>query len=304
MLRKKWLAIFLVLCITTAAVLAVFFAQRDVFHFADSHKNTPLDEITARHKLAPLEKIRGKFSFIVIGDNKDGYDIYSVLIKQAMEKKPDFIINTGDQIRHTGDLSGWKRFWELSTPVTVPYFITAGNHDEHHVKSAKMFREQAGMGTSKSYYSFSVDDALFIVLDSEIEGQKEEIEDEQYLWLRNLLDGSTNKHKFVVVHRPLYPDKGTGHHEGYSLDKFPKMRDRLQNLFVKNGVTAVFEGHVHLYSRKTINGVMHIITGGGGAQLYSDEKHGGFYHYIYVTVDGDKVVGEVVDINGMVRDRF
>ena len=49
---------------------------------------------------------------------------------------------------------------------------------------------------------------------------------------------------------------------------------------------------------------MHVITGGGGAMLYAGEEEGGFYHFILVTVDGDKVKGEVIDIKGKVRDAF
>ena len=66
----------------------------------------------------------------------------------------------------------------------------------------------------------------------------------------------------------------------------------------------VFTGHDHLYLRKTVDGIPHIIAGGGGAPLYANEKDGGFYHFIVVTVDGDKVSAEVIDIKGKVRDKF
>ena len=66
----------------------------------------------------------------------------------------------------------------------------------------------------------------------------------------------------------------------------------------------VFLGHEHLYLRKTIDGIPHIIVGGGGAPLYAKDEDGGFHHYVLVTVDGDKVAGEVVDVNGKIRDRF
>jgi hypothetical protein len=73
---------------------------------------------------------------------------------------------------------------------------------------------------------------------------------------------------------------------------------------MRSKVDAVFAGHEHYYQRKVIDGVMQIITGGGGAPLYDREEDGGFYHFTRVTVDGDKVSGEVVDIDGKVRDRF
>jgi len=44
--------------------------------------------------------------------------------------------------------------------------------------------------------------------------------------------------------------------------------------------------------------------GGGGGPLYAKDEDGGFHHYALVTVDGDKVNGEVMDVNGKIRDTF
>jgi carbamate kinase len=53
-----------------------------------------------------------------------------------------------------------------------------------------------------------------------------------------------------------------------------------------------------------VDGVVHVISGGGGAPVYDREENGGFFHFVRVTVDGDKISAEVIDINGKVRDRF
>jgi hypothetical protein len=148
------------------------------------------------------------------------------------------------------------------------------------------------------------DDALFVILDSNIPGQERKITDGQYKWLEQVLAAAGYEHKFVFVHHPLYPEKGKGHYYEESLDKYPADRDRLEALFAKYKVNIVFVGHEHLYLRKLMDGVMQIITGGGGAPLYTGEKEGGFYHFILVTVDGSKVTGKVIDINGKVRDTF
>ena len=73
---------------------------------------------------------------------------------------------------------------------------------------------------------------------------------------------------------------------------------------MKQKVDFVFSGHEHLYLRQVVDGINHVISGGGGAPLYADDKDGGFYHFVLVTVHGDRVIGEVVDINGTVRDSF
>lgn len=259
---------------------------------------------TTQKKIALLKKTEGAFSFVVLGDNRSGDDRYAKLISSAMERRPHFIINTGDQIPHPGDLDDWEKFWKLSAPVTVPYFLTVGNHDVKNAKSENIYRQQVALPGNELYYSFRVGASLFIVLDTYLTGEQKKIVGEQYRWLEEVLSKAKAKHIFVFLHHPLFPDMQRGHHYGSSLDKYPAERDRLQSLFLTYKVDIVFTGHEHLYLRKEVGGITHIITGGGGAPLYAREKHGGFHHFIQVTVDGDTVRGAVVDIHDTIRDRF
>ena len=261
-------------------------------------------------KLAAIEKLPPKFSFVVLGDNRAGDPacdaVYQKVIAQALARKPDFIVNTGDQIDKPGNLEHWKRFRELSQDVTVPYFLTVGNHDAHVdvAGSEETYKEQVDLPGKELYYSFVAGNALFVVLDSYLKGEDRRITGEQYAWLEQVLAASKQRHTFIVVHHPLFPEKGKGKHHGNSLDRHPGDRDRLHTLFRKYGVTMVFNGHEHLYLRKDVDGIPYVTAGGGGAPLYADDLNGGFFHYIYLTVDGGKVSGEVVDVTGKVRDRF
>ncbi len=282
---------FIALIILVLAVAGMVFASQDQ---------------QIQQKLAVLEKIHGKFTFIVLGDNRSGDEIYRKLIALAMERKPDLIMNTGDVIATPGSIDDWAKFWEMSRPVTVPYFLAVGNHDMHPkvTGSEKIYKEQVDLPGNELFYSFNTGNSLFIVLDTCIGGQEKKVTGEQYKWLEGVLAGSTQRHKFVFLHHPLYPEKGRGKHHGNSLDRYPTERDALQALFVRYKVDAVFAGHEHYYLRKAINGVTHVITGGGGAPVYGKEEDGGFYHFVRVTVDRDNVSGEVVDSNGKIRDRF
>ncbi len=259
-----------------------------------------------QHKLAALEKIQGKFTFVVLGDNRSGDDIYRKIVALVMDRRPDFIVNTGDVIKTPGNKQEWTRFWELSKPITVPYFLAVGNHDAHPKVplSEKTYREEVDLPGNELYYSFVAGNSLFIVLDSFMHDQEKKIAGEQLKWLESLLSNSQQKHKFVFLHHPLYTDLGKGHHTADSLDKYPETRDRLEALLAKYRVTAVFAGHEHYYEKRMVDGFLHIITGGGGAPMYDKEEYGGFNHFVQVTVDGDKVSGEVVDVTGKVRDRF
>jgi len=259
-----------------------------------------------QQKLAVLEAIQGKFTFIVLGDNRSGDDIYRKLISQAMARTPAFIVNTGDLIATPGSKEDWTRFWEMSKPISVPYFLTVGNHDANPkvLGSEKIYKEQVDLPGNELYYSFVAGNSLFVVLDSCLDDQEKKITGEQYTWLEKVLASSEKRHKFVFLHHPLYTDPGTGHHAGDSLDKHPVDRDRLEALLVKYKVEAVFTGHEHMYQRKTVDNITHVITGGGGAPLYMKDENGGFNHYILVTVDNGKASAEVIDISGKIRDRF
>jgi 3',5'-cyclic AMP phosphodiesterase CpdA len=257
-------------------------------------------------KLAVLEKIQGKFSFIVMGDNRSGDDIYRKIVSLAMGRSPDFVVNTGDMIVTPGNKREWAKFWEMSKPIKVPYFLTVGNHDAYSEmpQSEKIYKQEVDLPGNELYYSFLAGNSLVIVLDSSLDDQEKKITGEQFKWLETVLENSTQKHKFVFLHHPLFTDLGKGHHAHDSMDKYPESRDRLEALWEKYKVDAVFSGHEHYYEKRTINGVLHIITGGGGAPIYDSEEYGGFNHFVQVTVDGDKVRGEVVDVNGKIRDTF
>lgn len=259
-----------------------------------------------KQKLASLEKIPGKFSFVVVGDNRSGDDIYKKIVSMIVERNPAFVMNTGDMIPNPGELKGWEKFWEMSSPIKVAYFLTVGNHDAHPKVpfSERTYKEQVDQPGNELYYSFTAGNALFVVLDSYLDDQEKRIMGEQYKWLEQTLTKSDKKHKFVFLHHPLYTEQGKGHHAGDSLDKFPSERDKLESLFVRTHVDAVFAGHEHFYQRKTVDKIAHVITGGGGAPLYGKDDEGGFYHFIMVTVDADTVSAEVIDINGKSRDTF
>jgi 3',5'-cyclic AMP phosphodiesterase CpdA len=249
--------------------------------------------------LEELQKINGKFTFAVIGDTRLGEGIYEKLLTMVMGYKPAFVINLGDVIRRPGSNPDWKRFKELSSPITVPYFLAVGNHDVVDEESERIFREQVSLPGNGLYYSFSAGNSLIVVLDSNLTGHPREISDAQLDWLSDVLKVSDKQHKFVFLHHPIYSESL------YRTLAGPrKARKRLLDLLKSNQVDAVFAGHLHLYQRKVYDGLTQITSGGGGAPLIAEDEKGGFFHFILVTVEGDSASCEVIDQEGKVRDRF
>ncbi|MFH0798920.1 MAG: metallophosphoesterase [Pseudomonadota bacterium] len=253
-----------------------------------------------KETLARLSAVRGPFMFTAMGDNRSGDRVYKKIMDRLEARKPLFVINTGDIIPNPGNRDEWSHFWELSKPITAPYFLTAGNHDIDDAKSEKIWQEEVDLPGNELYYSFAVGKNLFVVLDSVEPKDDRKIAGKQFEWLRGVLDPGRYEHQFVFLHHPLFvPEHLT--HSGESLDRYPEDRDRLHDLFVAKKVTAVFAGHVHTFNHIEKDGVAYIITGGAGAPLYGRES---FNNLMFVDVDGPRIEAKVIDRDGVMRDEF
>lgn len=255
-------------------------------------------------QLAHLDTIKRPLAFAVLGDSRSGEDIYQRLIAQALRRRPDFLVNVGDMVNSLEDKANRTYLGGIQRAIPVPYFLTPGNHEISREGDEQLYRDLVHLPGNELYYSFEAGNSLFVVLDSEVYGETKKIAGTQYEWLDKTLSRSRHRFRFVFVHRPLFSEPGRGRHFGESLDKHPGERDRLQELFVKHKVTMVFSGHEHLYLRKSFDGIPHITTGGGGSPLYADEQSGGFHHFVLISVEDGRVRGEVIDLEGRVRDSF
>lgn len=254
---------------------------------------------------ASLAGVKAPFTFAVIGDNRgSGEEIYGRLMEEIAGGKPALVIHTGDTVKESDEDSEWREFVELSRPLKAPYFIVPGNHEMDEHGAGELFRERVRQPGNELYYSVTAGGALFIVLNSEEPGSESRITGAQYNWLEGVLKNSKERFRFAFMHRPMYPAKGVGRHYKDSMNKYPKDRDRLERLFEKYGVNAVFCGHEHLYMKRKVGNIYHVVTGGGGAPLYEKPENGGFHHYIKVKVNKGSAEVRVVGIDGGIRDSF
>lgn len=252
---------------------------------------------TSAQVLAPV------FSFAVFGDTQPASenggqpDVFRSILKRMNDFNPAFAVSTGDRIYGSSSLAQVQaQYQDFTTlvksilPCTV--YQAIGNHEIQSNKTNEDFfaKEMGG-----PYYSFDRGDSHFIVLDSEYIGQAARITGEQLEWLKQDLHKSRSaRHKFVFLHRPLYPVDG---HMGECMDMYPKDRDALHSLFVRNRITAVFSGHEHLFNRQKRNGVTYIISGGGGGFVFpSIDGKGDYHHFVVVSIAGDKVEMTLVKI--------
>ena len=167
------------------------------------------------------------------------------------------------------NLAIWGTYWrKYYYPNPSPNSFYSGNTDY----------EPYGIGNPENYYAWTWGDALFVVLDvyryQNINSDKPQNWDwslgiKQYTWLRNTLENSTAKYKFVFAHHIRGQGRGAitnaklfewGGFEAdgktFSFDKNrPGWGKPIHQLFKDNGVNIFFQGHDHLFAHEILDGV-------------------------------------------------
>ncbi len=180
----------------------------------------------------------------------------------------------------------------LNGPGLGPWNLPLGKS----ARAAATFRRAVGTQyPAMSFYSFDYGPAHFLVLDSNSYTTKHF--DSVVPWIERDLRDSSQQWKIVCFHAPAFHT---------SKEHFTEQKMRLiEPTFAKGGVDMVFAGHVHNYQRSkplrftpdppkrdrrgrvngeftnddsfdgakdtTPQGIIHVVSGGGGAKLYSPD---------------------------------
>ena len=257
------------------------------------------------------------FCFAVYGDNRSNVECHTRIAEAMAQKRPDIVLNVGDVVTNGNKYKEWGReFFEPAKRLfkNTPFYIAIGNHEGN----AHWFYDFVSYPEQENYYSFDYGNAHFTIVDSNKIAQDIDTSDlrpgsPQYKWLKKDLESSNSEWKFVFFHHPPYSSS-----PHFPEEACEKMRI-LSPLFEKYGVDIVFNGHVHNYERSyplknnkidMENGVIYVVTGGGGAQLYGlREKRSFFtaecaikYHYCLVKIVEKHLQMVVYDIDGKLLD--
>jgi hypothetical protein len=222
-----------------------------------------------------------RFTFFVLGDNRDGKPVFQKILRQINQKRPLFALDGGDLVSN-GERWEYLDFEDTIEQVNVPFLTALGNHDIRN-GGRRTYQELL----APDYYSFSFGNSHFIVLDSSSGG----LGDVQFRWLEENLNkaSAAGKNIFVFSHVPPF-DPWRGRNRAFSN---PNEQETFFDLMKRYRVTRVYASHIHSYFSGKRDGVTYVITGGAGAPLVSTKD---FFHYVEVTVDGNKVTEKVVKI--------
>lgn len=269
-------------------------------------------------RTAPLEE--RDFSFAATGDNRTQDAIFTALCQTlAREKRPEpeIVVHTGDLVADGREYEQWQKQFFTPAGAWLPgkaFFPVLGNHE----RDAHFYYDFFDLPGNESYYSFEYAGALFLMINScKPFGEGSE----QYQWIAKTLAGELGKKHswvFAAFHHPPY---SSGPHNRLGDDGRVKeqpardAQDALVPLFEKFGVSAVFNGHDHIYERSRRNSIYYIVAGGGGAPLYKrsetareqnpySEFFNPVYSYVLVSVFKNRLLFQAIDIDGNIFDAF
>lgn len=158
----------------------------------------------------------------------------------------------------------WRKFYY---PNPFPDGFYTGNNES----------ENFGMDKPENYYAWEWGDALFVVVDgwryytanAKPRNWEWTIGKTQYDWLKQTLETSTAKYKFVFTHHvlgetrggieiaPTFEWGGLDNTKNLFATNRPGWAMPIHQLMVKNKVNVLFQGHDHVYARESLDSLVY-----------------------------------------------
>ena len=258
----------------------------------------------SKSEIIPLPNREGSLKFGVLGDFGTGdraqYQLAEQMAKLHERFPYELVILVGD------NMYGGERAEDFRSKFEVPYkplldagvkfYATLGNHDDPKERFYKPFNMNG-----EQYYTFKPSLAAnvrFFALDSNY------MDDKQVQWLDKQLAASGSDWKIAFFHHPPYSSGAT--HGSATV-----LRDKLEPLFVKYRVNAVFTGHEHFYERiEPQKGVAYFISGSSAKLREGDIERSpltavGFdqgYAFMLVEIEADSLSYQTITSAGKTID--
>jgi len=279
-LTGAWFSI----CLGAAGIALVIFLGANVWEHSRLEFPRNLGNTRAIGLLASGETGGNSTKFAVIGDIHNGTETFEAIAAHLREEhNVAFLVLLGDcaddpiQNLHIHFINEFAE-----TGLSIPTFVVAGNHDVAPGRFS--YPEFEGL-YGPANFAFMYHGDLFIGLG----GLHEQARlSETLLFLEKTLREKRSQAKkvFVFMHySPAPPD--------YVIAGWQDVMKKFQNMFEQYKVNYVFSGHYHRLVHTDVNGVVYLISGGGGAFLRNDRFQDiGLFHHITVIETSESEISE------------
>ena len=261
---------------------------------------------------APADAASAPFTFLIYGDNRSDDAAHAVVVRAMKQAPADFFVHTGDFVQSGGNARDWQSFFEVESPLLRDrcVFSCVGNHELYEDSAAaayaRYFGPSSGAASPKLYGTMRWSNARFFFLNAFDDWSRGEAR----AWLEKELASADVEPglvwRFVVLHHGAWSSGPHGSSPKLAAGGVPA-------LFAAHKIDLLVSGHDHVYERGEASGVRYIVSGGGGAPLYrqnkplaSTRKFEATYHFVEVAVaaEGVKLVAKRVDGSTVERTGF
>ena len=220
------------------------------------------NEISEIHKFY-VKSVSEELEFLVLADSQGmverDYDIFLKVFEESINKFPKagFVVHMGDFVDDGNNEVYWR--WVLNSKLWAENVVmpVSGNHESKLNSSAgrvgvensilrhfnfKPLPEQSVY--TGAYYSCTLGQVLFIVLNTNNMDGYSRLNQEQYSWALNTAKNSTAKWKIILTHKSPYSNGP--HHRERDTKEIGK---QVINLAYEAEIDLVIGGHDHVYTR-------------------------------------------------------
>ena len=198
------------------------------------------------------------FTFINVADSQGAtesdYNKYLTVLGQAEETFEDaeFITHLGDFVDDGNNESYWDWVLNNEEMQSLPVVPVAGNH-EARATDERLLNAIAAhynvdipeQDTSQGiYYSFTYENATFIVLNTNDINDSDQISEAQMTWARSVAQNAQTTWKILLTHKAPY-SKGPHYNDSDVI----QIRQQLDQLTADCDIDLVLSGHDHTYLR-------------------------------------------------------
>ena len=234
------------------------------------------------------------------------------LVAKIAEEQPDAVLLSGDvpwRGGETGDYADYRTETQPWRDAHLRIYPALGNHEFHGDEQRCLenwwsaFPELRG----RRWYSVQLSDTIYVL---NLDSNSSLLPDSpQIAWLRSQLASLPTTVRFVFfnLHHPPVVDvqpNGDASHNGRPNER--ALAEFLAGASAESRARfIVAAGHVHNYERFLLNGIVYLVSGGGGADPYrivrepKDLYQGSDfpnYHYVRFVENGDRVEGTMVRV--------
>lgn len=235
--------------------------------------------------------------FALYGDSRTGDDVHREICASLLRSEAKLVITTGDLATDGEDVASWQRWREITKDLRakMPYWGCKGDHDTG--RSGHFEKE---LGLEKPYFEKEALGVHFFFLDSTSDFDN----GAQVKWLEERAKASTAKHRIAVFHHPAFTIK-----EGRE-DRARRVSELIHGTLASLKFCAAFCGHDHHFYTTRRDGVRYVVTGGGGAPLYSlrpklankKDLYLPFHHFLLLSAHENAITAKVYAPPGKVPE--